>query len=509
MNRLHRDTNRVAASFLAAALAITGASAQTKIKSGFNIFSTEQDVEIGRQSAAQVEQQLPMIEDRRVVAYVHAVGQRLAAAMPGSKFNYQFKVVDASDVNAFALPGGFMYVNRGLIEAAKNEGQLAGVLAHEMAHVALRHGTNQASKAYLGQTASACSADSVQGGQRVVRQDRRSRRGLRPQRALPEVLAHRRGAGGRGGRADVGARRVRPAGHGRLLRDAAQPSIAQPEQGRAVLQQPPAPANRAARIRSEMKMLTIRPTAAVGGFSQARSTLAAMPAARSMQQLTASGGQSTGTTSQPPTRTYPGGTIEEPATTYSAFQSRAGLYRIDYPTNWRPYEAADGTGVTIAPEGGVVDAGGLTSDLVYGVVINHYAPFLDDPDESLGRFSFSFQGAPGMSGSSSSNVSRTNLANATNDLINQIMRTNRTLKVVPDSQRTDTIDGAPALSVVLSGRSSVTGQDERVTVFTRELHDEHVVYALFIAPGGDYAALRPTFNRMISSLNVNDSARHP
>jgi len=103
MNRLHRDTNRVAASFLAAALAITGASAQTKIKSGFNIFSTEQDVEIGRQSAAQVEQQLPMIEDRRVVAYVHAVGQRLAAAMPGSKFNYQFKVVDASDVNWLAV----------------------------------------------------------------------------------------------------------------------------------------------------------------------------------------------------------------------------------------------------------------------------------------------------------------------------------------------------------------------------------------------------------------------
>jgi len=510
MNRLHRDTNRVAASFLAAALAITGASAQTKIKAGFNIFSTEQDVEIGRQSAAQVEQQLPMIEDRRVVAYVHAVGQRLAAAMPGSKFNYQFKVVDASDVNAFALPGGFMYVNRGLIEAAKNEGQLAGVLAHEMAHVALRHGTNQASKAYLGQTGlgllggllskgDSGSSDKIVGAVGGFGLNALFLKFSRTDEEQADV---------------VGAQTLARAGYDpqdmvdffETLRSLQSRNPSKVEQ---FFSSHPAPANRAARIRSEMKMLTIRPTAAVGGFSQARSTLAAMPAARSMQQLTASGGQSTGTTSQPPTRTYPGGTIEEPATTYSAFQSRAGLYRIDYPTNWRPYEAADGTGVTIAPEGGVVDAGGLTSDLVYGVVINHYAPFLDDPDESLGRFSFSFQGAPGMSGSSSSNVSRTNLANATNDLINQIMRTNRTLKVVPDSQRTDTIDGAPALSVVLSGRSSVTGQDERVTVFTRELHDEHVVYALFIAPGGDYAALRPTFNRMISSLNVNDSARHP
>src|SRR4029077_1521178 len=80
------------------------------------------------------------------------IGARLAAVIPGAKFPYQFKVVNASDINAFALPGGFMYLNRGLIEAAKNEGQLAGVVAHEMSHVALRHGTNQASKAYLGQT---------------------------------------------------------------------------------------------------------------------------------------------------------------------------------------------------------------------------------------------------------------------------------------------------------------------------------------------------------------------
>ena len=74
-----------------------------------------------------------------------------AAVAPGEAFNYQFKVVNAFDINAFALPGGYMYVNRGLIEAAENEGQLAGVMAHEMAHVALRHGTSQASKAYIAQ----------------------------------------------------------------------------------------------------------------------------------------------------------------------------------------------------------------------------------------------------------------------------------------------------------------------------------------------------------------------
>ena len=125
--------------------------AQTRVEPGFNLFSTDQDVEIGRQSAAEVEKQMPILEIRRVNDYVRKVGERLASVAPGPEFPYQFKVVNTAEVNAFALPGGFMFLNRGLIEAADNEAELAGVMAHEMAHVALRHGTNQASKAYLAQ----------------------------------------------------------------------------------------------------------------------------------------------------------------------------------------------------------------------------------------------------------------------------------------------------------------------------------------------------------------------
>jgi beta-barrel assembly-enhancing protease len=132
-------------------LAAGTVAAQTHISPGFNLFSAAQDQEIGKQSADAAEQQLPILHDQSIEAYVDRIGERLAAVAPGERFNYQFKVVNASDINAFALPGGYMYVNRGLIEAAQNEGQLAGVMAHEMAHVALRHGTSQASKAYLGQ----------------------------------------------------------------------------------------------------------------------------------------------------------------------------------------------------------------------------------------------------------------------------------------------------------------------------------------------------------------------
>ncbi|MEO8349268.1 MAG: M48 family metalloprotease, partial [Acidobacteriota bacterium] len=132
-------------------LSAASAFAQTPVKAGFNLFSPEQDVEIGRQSAAQAERQLPILGNSSADRYVEAIGRRLAAVAPGPKFPYTFKVVNAADINAFALPGGPTYVTRGLIESVPGEAELAGVIAHEIAHVALRHGTNNASKAYLAQ----------------------------------------------------------------------------------------------------------------------------------------------------------------------------------------------------------------------------------------------------------------------------------------------------------------------------------------------------------------------
>src|SRR4051794_10888528 len=90
-------------------------AAATQVKPGFNVFSAQQDVEIGRQSAAQAERQMPILHDRATESYVESVFERLAAQAPGPKFPYQVRVVNARDVNAFALPGGFVYVNRGAI----------------------------------------------------------------------------------------------------------------------------------------------------------------------------------------------------------------------------------------------------------------------------------------------------------------------------------------------------------------------------------------------------------
>jgi len=124
---------------------------RTLLKPGWNMFSAQQDVEVGQQVSKEAEQQLRMLNDRRADNYLNSLGRKLAGKAPGEKYPYQFKVVNDRAINAFALPGGPIYINRGVIEAADNEAQLAGVIAHEISHVALRHGTNQASKASAAQ----------------------------------------------------------------------------------------------------------------------------------------------------------------------------------------------------------------------------------------------------------------------------------------------------------------------------------------------------------------------
>ena len=122
----------------------------TQIKYHSNKYKVTDDVKVGRQAAAEVEQQMPILSDGDATNYVSRVGQRLVSNIPSEfqhpEFQYYFKIVNARDINAFALPGGPMYVNRGMIEAARNEGEMAGVMAHELSHVALRHGTAQATK---------------------------------------------------------------------------------------------------------------------------------------------------------------------------------------------------------------------------------------------------------------------------------------------------------------------------------------------------------------------------
>jgi len=119
------------------------------LKPGFNLFSKEQDIQLGREAAQQVRQQVDVVRNDFLQDYVRRIGQRLVSAPEAGGYPYSFTLVNDKSINAFALPGGPTFVHTGLVAAADNEDQLAGVIAHEIAHVALRHGTNQVSKANL------------------------------------------------------------------------------------------------------------------------------------------------------------------------------------------------------------------------------------------------------------------------------------------------------------------------------------------------------------------------
>jgi Zn-dependent protease with chaperone function len=476
------------------ALLASSALAQTQVKSGFNVFSVEQDVEIGRQSAIEAERQLPMLRDASAQTYIENVGRRLASAAPGPKFPYTFKVVNASDLNAFALPGGPTYVTRGLIESVRNEGELAGVMAHEISHVALRHGTNQASKAYLAQAGLGILGGILGGGAGGSTAQILQAVGGLGLNAL--FLKFSRTAETQ---ADIlGTQIMARAGYDPEAM-ATMFQMLKSKQGREpgkvaqFFSDHPNPANREAAVRQEAQKLGARSgrIEVVGGLDTVKSRLRSLGAAPSMAQIAQGARPSQGSTY--PSAGSSGQTVQiaAPSSRMRSFRQRSDFFQISYPENWRVSESG-GYGATIYPEGGAIRASNGQDILVYGVVVNHYEPFSGQPGDVFS------QPVPG----------RGTLDQATNDLANELMRANPHLRAVSNSMRRQTIDNANALSVVLGGRSPVTGADERVTVFTRELPDGHVLYALFIAPAQDYSALSRTFQNMVSSLRVNDNSYH-
>jgi predicted Zn-dependent protease len=153
-------------------LSASGLVAQTVVKPPKNRYTPQQDVELGRKAAAEVRKEYPIIENQRIARYLTRIGDRLVAVAPPdlnqSIYEYSFTPVNLKEINAFALPGGPMFVHRGMFDAAAAEGEVVGVMAHELSHVLLRHGTANATKAQnpwlqLGQVAGALGGAMVGG----------------------------------------------------------------------------------------------------------------------------------------------------------------------------------------------------------------------------------------------------------------------------------------------------------------------------------------------------------
>jgi len=146
-----RRARVIAVGGVAGLLLVSTLEGQTAVTPPENRYTPAQDLELGRKAAAKVEEQLPILRDADVTSVVASIGRRLVVSIPQamrhSEFHYSFQIVNMSEINALALPGGPIYINRGMIDAAHTEGEVAGVMAHELSHIALRHGTAEATRA--------------------------------------------------------------------------------------------------------------------------------------------------------------------------------------------------------------------------------------------------------------------------------------------------------------------------------------------------------------------------
>ncbi len=449
---------------------------RTELKPGWNMFSPEQDVELGQQAALEVAQQVPMLNDSQVDKYLNTLGQRLAAKAPGFKYPYTYKVVNDSAINAFALPGGSIYINRGVIEAADNEAQLAGVMAHETAHVALRHGTNQASKAsaanlplailggLLGNNSTGAALAQLGAGFTVN----------------SILLKYSRDAESQ---ADImGTQILSDAGYDpRAMGQFFQKIEAQNPGGNgpAFFLSHPNPENRIESVNAEVARLGSRPVSRNSSqdFTKIKSRLRSLPAPSANQALQSS-----------PSSAPNGSATSPPAASSGRFVSfENSVLRIDYPDNWQPYGQADA--VSIAPRGGMVADGNGNQALAYGVIVNLYQPH-------------SISSGQGLQGPGYGQTASISIEQATDQLITTFQQANRNMRVVR-YQGDITVDRQRALSVYLSNDSPLPGGVRETNWLVTLAHPSGLLFLVFTAPERDFQGYERAFEQMLYSVRVS------
>lgn len=439
---------------------------QTRISMPKNKYKIEDDIKLGQQASREVEQQMPILNNSEVTNYIQSVGNRLENAIPPEfrqeQFNCTFEVVNARDINAFALPACYLYVNRGMIEAAQNEGEMAGVMAHEISHAMLRHATAQATKQSnpLNQILGigAILGGAILGGQAGAQLGQIFAAGyfLRYSRDYET-------------QADIlGAQIMARAGYD--PRDLANMfrTIEQQSGGSRApewLSSHPNPGNRYNNINREASLLRVspEPIKITPGFTRTKRYLQGLPRAQSMEEIERNAknrqGQSQTSTGRYESR------VQTPSSRTRVY-SGGNWMRMNVPDNWQTVSES-GTEVWFAPQGAYGNQG-ITHGALVGV----------------------------------SQPSSRNLSQATQDYVEGLLQSNNYLRQQSGYSRT-TVGGKSGLGTVLSGRSPVTGNTEIVTVYTAFLNSGELFYVITVAPQNESSSYDYAFRNMIRSIRLN------
>jgi predicted Zn-dependent protease len=433
------------------------------LKPGFNLFSSQQDIEVGREAAAQVAREQPIVRNSELNNYLTSLVQRLGRSPhAGTEFPFSVQAISDKNINAFALPGGPLFVYTGLISLADNEAQLAGVLAHEMSHIRLRHGTSQASKANLIQLPLMLAGGLAGNG--LLGQLTQLGIGLGSGSVLLKMSRTAESQADYNGAQIMAETGYNPIEMAQLF----QKLEAQEGQARSAqfLSDHPNPGNRIKAVQEEIQQMPRRSyTTDTRQFARIKDVVTHLPPPGQLRGPYDDG------------HTPPAAPNARPSKQSKQYQGR--LFSFGYPDNWQMFGDPQSAIVTIAPSDGVVqDRNGKVS-IGYGAVVSYY--FLQSDEIELRRDTDKLQ-------------------IDTDDLVRQLQQSDRTMRA--GEQRGIKVNGYPALVTTLSANSPFQGEteiDQLVTV----LRPQGLWYMVFISPQSESRDIQPVFDQMLRSVRFS------
>ncbi len=440
-----------------------------------NSFSPQQEIALGKKAEAQVYQQMPILPDSSPVSqYVQQLGAKLVAHAPGEKWPYNFHVADVADINAFALPGGSVFINLGTIQAAETEAQLAGVMAHEISHVVLRHSTCNATRqqkvgllAGIGQIAAGVLLPGAAGA--VAQQ------GI----GLGTGLGFLKMSRGAEQQADLLGTDI--------LYDSGYDPRAMPqffeviqgkygEGGAQFLSDHPNPGNRVGYVNDEIESLPpktnyIKTSAA---FTRIKKLVAGIHAYTAKEVASGVWKQKS------PNQTVASAIEQPPKAVTAADWTPAGDWQtlngtgfsLRYPGNWKAY--GSGASAMIAPQGGIeATAGEQAGGLEYGLLTDRFQPSGANRD----------------------------IAAETDELVAQIKRDNPQFGPGPAANViVNNVQGRSLEATNTSAGSAGAAEHDWLVAVPQS--DGALRYVVFVAPEADFNQMRPTFEQILRTLKV-------
>jgi hypothetical protein len=423
-------------------LSMTVLAERTRLKPATS-GSPQEDIKLGLEVAKEAEKELVLIKNADANAYISSLGNGLVAKAPNdSKFPFTFKLVDERSINAFALPGGPIYVHRGAIEAADNEAQIAGVIGHEIGHVILRHGMAQAKKGQL--TQGIFGGLSAIFGDSTVGQIAGAAGGFAANSIL---LRYSRDAESQSDL--MGTQILYDSGYDPMAMAQFFDKLAKDHKGSKSEQffsNHPIPENRVRKVNEEiMRIGPLRPNPRTdtAAFQRVKKLLLAMP--------------------DPPKAAPAVAAAPPPAPSAKVIDFQSSSIQLRHPDNWKP--AVDGTNITLAPSGGIIGKG----DLAYGMIIDVFKP-----------------------------PTAGNLDQATTQLIDSLRKGNPSMKIVR-SRVTGQLGGKPAQLTELSNASPVGGQESDIVITVLQ-PDNSLRYFIEVAPTKDFPQYQAAFKSILDSV---------